>query len=164
MGHEKGAGASAPDLGHRAWGPDGRRLPEAGPGHRPPFGQEFLEKKRRFLNRRLDLAVSQREAFRRLHEEFGPQIRQQAERVRAARLRLRQAAALSGKDDLRGLLADVGRRQARLDSLVTEVMFQELEILDQGQRQKYLGLMPSDRFERRFGRKPWGHGRPPRGQ
>ncbi len=116
------------------------------------------------MNGRLDLAASQREAFRRLHEEFGPQVRQQAERVRAARLQLRQAAALSGKDDLRGLFADVGRQQARLDSLVTEVMFHELEILDQDQRQKYLGLMPMDRFERRFGRKPWGYGRPPRDQ
>jgi len=144
--------------------PEGGPPPEGGPGQGNPFGKNFLERKLRFLEDRLDLDGAQLAALRQVHEDASTGVRSQAERVRAARLQLREAAGAPLEEDLRGLIAHVGQEQARLDSLVTEVMFQELDILDREQRRKYLDLMPANRFEGRYGRRGRGHGRAPHGQ
>ncbi len=151
--------------------PDGPMRPEGGPppgrggrGPGEPFGRDFLDKKLRFLDERLDLTDEQIQAFRDLQEGKSAAVLAQAQRVHEARMGLREAAGHPDTADLRGLISNVGRAQARLDSMITEVMFGELDILTAEQRQKYLGLMPADRFERRFGPRPGGRGRLPRNQ
>lgn len=158
----KGDRSSAPPVGPM----EPREGPPAGggPGRGGRFAGDFLEKKLNFLGENLGLDADQVEAFRRVHENSLPEFMAQAERVRAARMELRDAAGSPRAVDFRALIAAVGRQQARLDSLVTEVMFQELEILDDTQRGKYLGLMPVDRFEGRFGRRHEGRGQRPRHQ
>lgn len=128
-----------------------RERPEGGPGRDRDFGPEMLERKIRFMTKRLALDDQQRQEYRQIQEAASSAFVAQILRVREARQRLREQVQRPNSDELRVRIAEVGHEQTCLDSLVTEVMFQEMKLLNNDQRARYLELLPQSRFDGRFG-------------
>ena len=99
------------------------------------------------ITQRLDLNQRQVESFRATHLQAASRFRGQRILVEAAEDRL--FALASGNpvepDSIRAAVRDLGRRKARLDSLVTETMLKELDSLNPGQRELYLRILPWSR-------------------
>jgi len=127
-------------------GPGGRGTPRG--GHDDAFWQEVMERRLAHVTERLGLDNEQSEAFKKTHREASAGFLAQRVKVQAARHRLMDAASAAdfGVDTLRHLIADVGRQQAKLDSMVTETMLQEMEILNGEQRRQYMRILPVNRF------------------
>ena len=108
---------------------------------------------------RLGLAPEQAEIFRKFHEETVHHLGDKRALVTQSRDELRTllAAAVVDSAAVRRTLHELGRRQAVLDSLVTESFMKEMSVLDPEQREHYLRMMP-------FGGDPGPEGRPRRGR
>jgi Spy/CpxP family protein refolding chaperone len=65
------------------------------------------------------------------------------------------------QDRIRRAIAELGREQAVLDSLVAETVLQEMSILDPDQRRRYLEMLPFEK-DGRVGRR--GRGGPGMGR
>lgn len=117
------------------------------------------------ISRRLDLTESQRRAFAGILTESAGRVGPQLQLVREARRNLRRLTlvAAAPDDSLRRAIRLVGQSQAAMDSLVTETLLAELQVLDPEQRRIYLKLMPLGGDQHR-GLPAWGRrGRGPRG-
>ncbi len=135
--------------------------------------QGQMERRWQDIDRRLDLEPEQRQRFRRLRLDALPLVRERMLDVRRARARLHDACRAEDlrPDSLRHLVAGMTGAQGRLDSLITETLLGELELLDPEQRRHYLRMMPlqpSQPFGRGpgrglGGRRGMGKGRPPGG-
>ncbi len=101
----------------------------------------------------LDLDPEQTAQLEQLQKTNASVVRAQRERVEAARLRVREVAAVDSGDDavIRSALAGLRRAQADLDSLTQEFLMQEFAVMSAPQRARYLELLPLD---------PWRSGRP----
>jgi len=95
----------------------------------------------------LDLRPVQRETFIRVQRETGRLL--MAQRVAIGQKREALFDLISAPDidreQVQRALAELGEGQAVLDSLVAETMIQEMEVLDPGQRARYLQMMARDR-------------------
>jgi len=118
-------------------GPDGPGGPE-GPGGRDRRGPGL----ERF--RDLDLSQDQRDALQALWNSNWTVMNENRERLDAIREAMRELFAQPELD--RGRVTEArrhhGRLQAELDSLVTEQLLREMEILTPEQRRDYLESMP----------------------
>ncbi len=136
----------------RSWGPADRPGP-GGPagadgGESGVFWSGVMERRLNHVVHRLGLDQDQENAFRNTHQKAAERFLRQRNMVQEARRRLMVEASgedFSGKR-LRPLIAEVGRQQVKLDSMVTETMLQEMDILDPEQRLKYLRILPLNRF------------------
>lgn len=101
----------------------------------------------------LALEPEQTAQLEQLQKSNASVVRAQRERVEAARLRVREVAAVDSGDDavIRSALAGLRRAQADLDSLTQEFLMQEFAVMSAPQRARYLELLPLD---------PWRSGRP----
>lgn len=101
----------------------------------------------------LDLDPEQTAQLEQLQKTNASVVRAQRERVEAARLLVREVAAVDSGDDavIRSALAGLRRAQADLDSLTQEFLMQEFAVMSAPQRARYLELLPLD---------PWRSGRP----
>ena len=95
----------------------------------------------------LDLGPEQREAFRKVHMKTGRMLMQK--RVLIAEKRDLLHGLVTGdnidQEGIRGAIADLGRQQAVLDSLVAETVLQEMDVLEPGQRARYLEMLSFDK-------------------
>ena len=131
-----------------------------GSGRDGTFWRGVLDRRLDQVADQLDLDEEQAESFKLAHKAAAEKFLAQRILVREARGRL--MAAVLEKDfettALRPLIAEVGRQQAKLDSMVTETMLQEMEILNEDQRSLYLSILPLNRF----GGRSSGQGHQPR--
>ncbi|MFH2051279.1 MAG: periplasmic heavy metal sensor [bacterium] len=164
-------------LGYRIWnaesaggspgGPPGGPSPgEVGEGRFTPRSQdrwrEMAGRRLQHLTRRLNLDPEQQDALRAIQEEHGRRIQESLAALEEFRVELRGRMLAEDADpaEVRRAIHAMGRRQAVLDSLVTETVLQELDVLRPDQRMEYLELMP---FERGPGRSGRFHRNGPRG-
>jgi Spy/CpxP family protein refolding chaperone len=91
----------------------------------------------------LELAPGQREVFREVHLKTGRLLMRKRVLISEKRDQLQALVTGDGIDQerIRGVIADLGQEQAILDSLVAETMLQEMEVLDPGQRERYLEML-----------------------
>lgn len=153
---ERGRSGSDDTTGRAGRFGAGRRTGRAGRGGGRPaltdsaawadFAQHRFER----LADRLELQDAQRNRFAAVHHEGSRQVREQGLHVHEARLRLHDLyrADHLAEDAIRRAVADLAVAQARMDSLVAEVLIAELELLDPDQRACYLDLIP---WEQRHG-------------
>jgi len=129
---------------HRA--PGGK----CGPGGCPDgdFWQGVMKRRLAHVTNLLGLNSQQAEAFQKTHQEAAQRFLAQRVKVQEARHQLMEAASAAEMDvdTLRFLMAEAGRQQVKLDSMVTETMLKEMEILDAGQRLQYMRILPINRF------------------
>lgn len=105
----------------------------------------------------LKLSPQQRASFGRVHQETGGLLMRQRVLISEKREALRSLVADEGinRESIRAIIAELGQEQAVLDSLVAETMMQELDILEPGQRARYLEMLS---FEGRGTGTRRGHG------
>ncbi len=92
----------------------------------------------------LDLSVDQQSQLTAMREEHREDMFEQRQNLGEFRQELRtllQAKVLD-RERIAAIRSRHGHEQARLDSLVTERLLQELEILTPEQRERYLDRMP----------------------
>ncbi len=138
-------GWSHPEFPDQA-GPGGRGGP--GGGRDSAFWGKVMDRRLTHVTRRLGLDEEQTQAFKNTHQEAAVGFLAQRLKVQKARRRLMEAASAAdfSVDALRHLIAEVGHQQVKLDSMVTETMLQEMEILDEDQRREYMRILPINRF------------------
>lgn len=135
----------APEQGSRM---EHSRHPGFRRGAEGDFWRQVMSRRMERLTRQLDLDSQQRAAFLGRHQAALDQFVEQRRKVHQARekLLLESSRPEFQLKALRPLMQEVGRQQARLDSLVTENMFHEMELLTPRQRQKYLQILPLNRL------------------
>lgn len=120
--------------------------------------------RRQMHSRRLDrigdelgLSPQQRESFGRVHQETGRLLMRQRVLISEKREALHSLVANEGinRESIRSIIAELGQEQAVLDSLVAETIMQEMDILEPGQRARYLEMLS---FEQRGTGHRRGHG------
>lgn len=116
------------------------------------------------LAQRLGLEGEQRRRFTAVHLQAATEIRRQRLAVSEARRELYRIYTASeiDRDAVAAAVAELTVRQGRLDALVAEVLSEELALLDRGQRERYLALMPWEVGGERPEAKHRGRERPPR--
>ncbi len=124
-----------------------------GGGRDGNFWHGVMERRLTHVTNQLGLDEEQAEAFKKTHKEAAVKFLSQRVKVQEARRQLMEAASAAdfGVDTLRHLIAEVGRQQVKLDSMVTETMLQEMEILNEDQRRQYMRILPINRFGGRSG-------------
>ncbi|MCB1184572.1 periplasmic heavy metal sensor [bacterium] len=117
---------------------------EQGAGADSTAWRRIMDRRLGHLARRLDLSPAQVEAFREAQADLDGRLRRARRNLFAARLRVRELMITGPVDRpaLRDAMAEVGRRQAEMDSLATETLLRELEALEPGQREAYLDFIP----------------------
>jgi Spy/CpxP family protein refolding chaperone len=95
----------------------------------------------------LDLSPEQREAFGKVLQETGRLLMQKRALIAEKRDLLHTLVTDDNidKDGVRAAIAELGQEQAVLDSLVAETVLQEMEVLEPGQRGRYLELLSFDK-------------------
>jgi len=144
-------------VGPRAPAPEGR--PGPGPGARVHL-ERVMEQHLDRMSEALGLTADQQAALRRVHDALFPGLRDahrnvEMQRDAAARLFNDQ---LDDPDAFRRTVRDLQRSQARLDSLLTEVLIGEVAVLDHDQRARYIRNNP---WSQRAPGAPPGSGGPP---
>lgn len=93
---------------------------------------------------RLELTPEQLAVFQTTHRDNAAGLLAQRRLVEEARSRLQTvvAAGEAQPDSVRQAIREVGHRQAVLDSLITETMLLEMDVLTQEQRARYLQILP----------------------
>ena len=136
---------------------EGRNWPAPGDSTRwRKIGQQRLERFRRSL----DLTDDQATAFRANQERAMALLggkRREIEMVKS-RIRTIMAEETVDRGAVRAAHSELGSKQAEFDSLVTEFVLDDLEILDPDQRETYLRMHPYGPGER-----PGRHSRGERG-
>ena len=133
--------------------------PQGGPRwERPAPGdttawRSFMGRRVDQLTRRLDLSPEQVERFKAAQSQIGSPMRHKRRELFQTRAHLGElmAAEIVDRAAVRQAMAEMGRRQAEMDSLAAETVLGELEILDPDQRVRYLDFMP-DGSSRQGGR------------
>lgn len=129
----------------RRGGPEGRPDREWGVSRRDSSQwRQLMADRMDRVARRLELTPEQVEVFRAAHRANEPRILAQRGQVDEARERLQAVIAGEGTDpdSVRRAISELGHRQAVLDSLITETLLQEMEILTPEQRARYLQILP----------------------
>ncbi len=108
---------------------------------------------------RLDLSPEQQVVFQEVHRETGRMLMQKRILIGKKRELLHTLVTSDriDKDGIRVAIAGLGREQAVLDSLVAETVLQEMDVLEPGQRVRYLEMLSFEK-EGRAGRR--GRGAP----
>lgn len=111
--------------------------------------RQAMSRRLSHIAQRLELTPDQVAALESVQQEnlqalFG--YRLEVEEARAQLHDVIAAGTVDG-DQVRSAIKEIGLRQARLDSLLTEAILVEMEILDQDQRGRYLQLLPVLRGE-----------------
>ena len=121
-------------------GEDQREQPDQPPGDFESVIRRHLDK----MTRDLQLDQRQRSAIAKVHEGLLPLIISERRDMEALRREVasRYAGPTIDGSEFRSLVQQISRRQARLDSLVTEAMLGEADCLTHDQRQKYVREMP----------------------
>jgi Spy/CpxP family protein refolding chaperone len=139
-------------MGEQGWNKSGKPAPGGGdgPGHgrNGTFWREVMHRRLAHVADQLGLDEEQAVAFQNTHEKAAEGFLTQRSKVQEARRQLMEAVSGPdfGEEKLRPLIAEVGRQQVKLDSMVTETMLQEMEILTSEQRKEYLRILPINRF------------------
>ncbi len=96
------------------------------------------------LTVKLELTPEQVEAFTRIQQQTIPQLRQRRMTVGQIRGRLYAACMRNeaGPDSVRQVVTQLNEAHGRLDSLITETLLAELDLLTPHQREQYLNSMP----------------------
>ena len=143
-------------LGDRG-GSDGRRDSRQNREFRGSHGrwadQDSVARKKMFTRRMdhiadvLDLGPEQREVFREVHMKTGRMLMQKRVLITEKRDLLHALVTSDSIDHegIRGAIAELGQEQAVLDSLVAETVLQEMDVLEPGQRARYLELLSFDK-------------------
>lgn len=144
-------GAPAPPRG-RQWDPG----PEA---PAPEMAERFMRRRVGALSRNLDLDADQRRALAEIYERTGPEVFRHRHLMRQQRTAIRELILGPAPDwsHVAAGLREQVRLQAVLDSLVVRVMFEERQLLEDGQLPRYR------RFTSPLGESPGGE-RPGRGR
>jgi len=129
--------------------PEFTRSGEFRRGHGRWADQDSVARKKMFTRRMdhiagaLDLDPEQREAFRKVQMETGRLLMQKRVLISEKRDMLRALVTNEEIDQegIRGAIAQLGREQADLDSLVAETVLQEMAVLAPGQRAMYLEML-----------------------
>lgn len=118
----------------------------------------FMGRRLSHLAERLNLRPDQVEHFQQAEQARYSQLGEFRRRLLVARTQLRDLLAAPEIDRaaVRVAIAELGRAQAAMDSLATETVLGELEVLDPEQRVLYLDFLP-DGGGRRGGRGRMGH-------
>ena len=157
-------------LGYRLWQLRCECPPGAPAGHEGRGGQhgrrgfapgdslrwrDMAEQRVRVLAERLSLAPEQVNALQEVQLRQGRLIHQNRQAVEGFRRDLHAMMAEQALDRpaVRAAMHELGRRQALLDSLVTETVLLEMEILDPDQRAQYRQMMPFERESGQMGRR-----------
>jgi len=134
-----------------AGGPDGPGWQEhaAGRWQRPAptdttAWRQFMGRRIDHLAARLDLRPEQIARFQATQKSTGRLMRGKRHELWQIRIRLRELMTAENIDGaaVRQAMAEMGRRQAEMDSLAAETVLGELEILDPDQRSNYLDFLP----------------------
>ena len=142
------------------FGPSGRGGPdgEKGPGrhggeHEGAFWRGVMDRRLNHVADQLSLDEKQAVAFKKAHKAAAEKFLDQRLKVAEARAQLMAATEETDFEtaSIRPLIAEVGRQQAKLDSMVTETMIQEMEILNEDQRRMYMKILPMNRINGRSG-------------
>jgi Spy/CpxP family protein refolding chaperone len=109
--------------------------------------RQIMENRLAMVARRLELSPTQQESFRSVHRRAFAVLRDQRQLIETARQDLHEKIAAETVDpgEIRQLIQILGRRQAEMDSLITETMLQELASLTPEQRVRYLEILPWER-------------------
>lgn len=139
----------------------GRHWPAAGDTQ---SWHDRIERRTGHMSRHLGLDTQQHQAFRQLHRQAARDVLQHRQDLETHRREIRH---LVMEDPLnpaavRAAIADLGRRQAVMDSLIAEKLLQEMELLAPEQRVKLLGMLDWYQ-EGRPGPRGHGSGQRPRG-
>ncbi len=120
----------------------------SGGGRDGKFWRSVMDRRLAHVVDELKLTEEQAVAFKKAHQDASVEFLAQRVKVQEARRQLMEGASAPGfgVEALRHLIADVGRQQVKLDSMVTETMLQEMEILDEDQRRQYMRILPINRF------------------
>ena len=147
---------------HEGAGPRERSARSSGSRMSPAVGDtqawhERMDRRFRYLVKRLDLDEAQQEAFGLHRRQVEADVRGRTLVLESCREALRAEAARRPPDPaaVTAALAAVGRAEAALDSLVAVNLRTELEMLDPGQQAELLRMLP---FERLGGGSGYGHG------
>ncbi len=109
--------------------------------------KNLFERRLQHMETALGLRPEQAAALREIERSCGNSIRRGGDQVESLRESVRVMLAESSADTtlVRATLHKMGRRQAELDSLVTETIMREMGVLDPSQRNAYLNMLPLGR-------------------
>ena len=115
--------------------------------------QDSVARKKMFTRRMdhiadvLDLDSGQREVFSKVHMKTGRMLMQKRVLIAEKRDLLRSLVTSDSIDQegIRRAIAELGQEQAVLDSLVAETVLQEMDVLEPGQRSRYLEMLSFDK-------------------
>ncbi len=124
-------------------------------GERGAFRRGIVDKRLEYVIKQLGLDNDKASEFKEIHGKAIEGFKEQRQTIVKAQKTLVEAAGQPGFEIsiIRPLIAEVGRQQAKLDSMVTETMLQELEILDDEQRSRYMEILPFGTLNGRRGGK-----------
>ncbi len=96
------------------------------------------------LAKHLDLTPEQKKTFAKTGTEIGKRMVVRRSEMQAARAELMELVTNESTppEILRSSLRNLAARQAEIDSVITEVLLLELEVLDPDQRRQYLDMLP----------------------
>lgn len=126
---------------------EGRPEDQGGPAHAlADSGRwgDFAKQRLQRMAERLDLSPDQITLLSRAQETRGPLLHRNRLQVERIRLSLHEMMQADPVDEarVRAAIADLSRRQTALDSLATEALLQEIQILEPNQRERYLRMLP----------------------
>lgn len=122
---------------------ESRRWERPAPGDTAAW-HKFMGRRIDHLTERLDLSPEQVEYFQGAHSRKNHAVREKRHELVRLRTHLGElmAAELIDRAAVRLAMAEMGRRQAEMDSLAAETVMGELEILNPDQRVRYLDFLP----------------------
>ncbi len=114
------------------------------PPGRPPELRQILDAHLERMADGLGLSEAQQQDLRAAHETLFPEILDQSRRLREMRHDLAQNYRGETVDPVafRRIASEISKEQARLDSLIVDVMLYEAAVLTPEQRQQYERIMP----------------------
>lgn len=104
----------------------------------------MMDRRLRHMTEALNLRPQQVQALQDIQRQSGGMVRRGGRDLFDMRRRMRELfkAPQPDPEQVRSVIQAMGRRQAQLDSLVTETIMQEMAVLDPGQREAYLEMLP----------------------
>ncbi|NCQ34741.1 periplasmic heavy metal sensor [bacterium] len=104
----------------------------------------MMDRRLRHMTEALNLRPQQVRALQDIQRQSGGTVRGRGRDLFEMRRRMRELLMTPqpDPDQVRSVIQAMGRRQAQLDSLVTETIMQEMAVLDPDQREAYLEMLP----------------------